>query len=222
MYQDNYHSGAVRAIEHLIEKHIPASLASRKGLPSAEEVRRLTADVPRIPAISGNLDTVRGRVKQPRVPVFSGKKPKTLDERRAAAKEAVRLAKSGVRVCRALLSVGLHPSYTAALRECVAGHGPVTDATRAMDLSPISQDLRKDAVFIRWFYDIGTIRDGEEEQAETDKLRAAFLASGLTDTQMEKRSGVSRETLFNLRNKRTSSMRIYHRRKVWNALNSQN
>jgi hypothetical protein len=62
MFHDipNFHSSTVRACEALIERHLPPSLAERKGLPSADEVRRLTAHVPRIPAISGNLDTVRG------------------------------------------------------------------------------------------------------------------------------------------------------------------
>lgn len=218
--EPNSYCSAARACEALIERHMPKSLADRKGLPSADEVRRLTANVPRIPAISGNLDTVRGRVKQ--LKTAKAPRPTTLEARRAAAKEAVRLAKDGLGLCKSLNAVGLHAVYAKGLRECLAGGGPITDAVRSGDLSGINEHHRKDAVFIRWFFDIGNIRDGEEEQAETAKLREAFNASGLTLVQMEKRSGISRETLFNLRHGRSKAMRVYHRRKVWAVLNSQN
>lgn len=219
--EPNSYCSAARACEALIERHMPKSLADRKGLPSAEEVRRLTANVPRIPAISGNLDTVRGRVKEPKT--IKALAPKDLSERRKAAKEAVRLVREkGFGLCSALAQVGLHQTYSKGMRECLAGGGPITDAVRAADLSGINENYRREAVFIRWFYDIGNIRDGEEEQAETAKLREAFNVSGLTLVQMEKRSGVSRETLFNLRHGRAKAMRVYHRRKVWEVLNVRN
>src|SRR5574343_1225319 len=128
--EPNLYCSAARACEALIERHMPKSLADRKGLPSADEVRRLTANVPRIPAISGNLDTARGRVKQ--LKTAKAPRPTTLEARRAAAKEAVRLAKEeGIGLCKSLNAVGLHASYAKGLRECLAGGGPITDAVRA-------------------------------------------------------------------------------------------
>jgi len=109
-----------------------------------EEIRRLAGTPKPIPQTVG----------RPRLPVVKVKPPETLEERRKAAKEAVRLVKEGKRVCPSLAAVGLSACYSTAVGECVAGNGKITRLVRKGNLSDITPHARQMAVFIRWFYDI--------------------------------------------------------------------
>ena len=141
-------------------------------LPAAEWVRRQFGLPEPVP---------QQTVAKPRKP-YKPRNPTKRSERRKhfAARRIVKAVKEGRLNCyRALINEGFPPYYQAAIRECIAGCGPITDAVKSGSLATIPESVgRGQACFVRWFYDLPKLRG--QDHPDNAKLRLAFKLTKLT------------------------------------------
>ena len=106
--------------------------------------------------------------------------PRSERQKHLATCRIVKAVKEGRLTCRqALLKEGFPTYYQAAIRECIAGAGPITDAIKSGSLATIPESVgRGQACFVRWFYDLPKLRG--QDHPDNAKLRLAFKLTKLT------------------------------------------
>ncbi len=220
MYHEipNFHTSTMRAVEALLERHVPPSLAERKGLPSADEVRRLTQHWHRAkPAPVATAKPERLRKERPKRQIVAcDQPPQTWAERVAAARKAVALVHSGVGLSAALQRCDLNSSYSLALRQCVAGQGEIVDAAKA-GLAEV-RGGRHHLTFARWFLGLQPINGADDP--DNERLRKALR--GVSISALSAASGLSFDGLSAFARGKTKRMKATTRARVWDALNSRN
>lgn len=149
-------------------------------------------------------------------------RPKTLEEKRAAAKEVVRVVRDlHYSPSKALASCGFMRSYTLGVSECIAGKGPITMAARSEDLSKLNQSQKINASFVRWFYDLDCINATVDEKSHKLKDRIKELvANGWTRRAIGKAAGVGHSSVENIIRCPTYGVGKAIRERLWDFLNS--
>jgi hypothetical protein len=135
-------------------------------------------------------------------------------ERHQMAVKAVELARGGLTSYAALKAVKLTPYYGAAIRECLAGCGPITDAVRSGDLRTIPANIGNgQASFVRWFYDLPKIRG--QITPDNENLRAALIATGMNACAISREVGLHETTVRHFMTTRQSGMFRKNRERCW-------
>jgi hypothetical protein len=222
MYHDtpNFHTSTMRAVEALIERHVPPSLAERKGLPTADEVRELTKDWPRArPMVVTDRSIAAVRERKPAPQAFPcDDPPQTWPDKVAAARKAVSLVRQNVGLSAALQRCGLASCYSVALRQCVTGSGPLFDAANG---GPIPTHAgRHHLAFCRWFLDRPGVNGHDDP--DNEKLREALKRSGMSIRSVAAAAGLNFDGLSAFARGKTKRFKASTRAKVWDVLNSRN
>ena len=163
-------------------------------------------------------------VEKPEPTAYVKKSPdynRTPKTRYLSARKVVKLVKSGMTSRQALLSVNFPTYYTAAIRECIAGDGPITQAVRAGDIRAIPARIGNgQASFVRWYYRLPKIRG--QKSPDNDKLRDAFKTCGLNACQISREVGLHETTVGDFISGRQIGMFAKNRERCWEWVNTLN
>lgn len=155
--------------------------------------------------------------------LFRARKTHTLKDRRKQAAKALRLYRSGIGPWNALKQAGLTPCMTAALRECDAGGGPLTEIVRAgNDRSKWPDTVPTTSIsLLRWHFRLPAI-NGTEDPGN-GKLRRHLVRlheNGTTYPEMARKTGLNRSTIRLFTTGKVPRMRSINRDRVWAAFPS--
>ncbi len=183
-------------------------------------IRHAARDIPRIAPMRNWSDRAvriaRGQPVDKKRPILPGSDPAptTWEDKVKAARKAVNLAKGGMEKGKALIMAGLHPCYSSALTQCIAGTGKTVDPV--LKGERFKAHDRAGTPFVRWFYDLpGALSaDGPENQ----ELRDAVKASGLTNGQIARASGIHITNLTAFLTGKQAKMLPHNREKVWRMI----
>ena len=147
------------------------------------------------------------------------KSPPTTDKKRhLAACRVVDAVKEGRLKCGpALLAEGFPTYYQAAIRECIAGCGPITDAVRCGSLAGIPDSVgRGQACFVRWFYDLPKLRGANHP--DDARLRAALKMSKVPAVRIAEAVEMHETTIGDFMSGRQPRMFESNRARCWQWL----
>lgn len=184
-------------------------------------IRRITADIPRVAPMKTWSDRqvriARGQPADKPRPTLPGSDPAptTWEGKVKAARKAVRLVtENKMEKGRALIMAGLHPCYSPALTQCINGTGPTVDAV--LKGERFKNHDRAGTPFVRWFFDKPGALSADDP--DNERLREAVKASGKTNGELARATGIHITNLTNFLTRKQPKMLTHNRDKVWQAI----
>jgi len=186
-----------------------------------DRVLAITAAIPRIAPMKSFSDRqvriARGQPADKPRPTLpdSDPAPTTWEGKVKAARKAVKLVtEKRMELGRALMMAGLHPCWSTVMHQCIAGKGLVYDAVAKGER--FKNHERTGTPFVRWFLD----KPGSLSANDPDhqRLRDAVKASGLTNGQIARATGIHITNLTKFLTGQQSKMLPHNRDRVWLAI----
>lgn len=186
-----------------------------------ERVLAITAAIPRIAPLktwsSRAVRIARGLPVDRKRPALPGSDPAptTWEGKVNAARKAVRLVtEQRMELGRALMMAGLHPCWSTVMHQCIAGKGLVYDAVAKGER--FKNHERTGMPFVRWFLDKpGSL---SVDDPDNQRLRDAVKASGKTNGQIARATGIHITNLTAFLTGKQSKMLPHNRDRVWMAI----